>query len=168
MIFETPRLLVRHLEAGDVDALLAVYGDADAMRWVGDGRPLTREQCATWIDVTQHNYAARGYGMSALVLRASGEVVGFCGLVPPGGQETAELKYALVRAHWGLGLASEAAAGMIAYGANAFRLDEIMATADPANAASHRILLKSGMVRAAPRTNDDGSVTEVFSWRGGA
>jgi RimJ/RimL family protein N-acetyltransferase len=165
MIFETARLIVRHLAAEDVDALHAVYGDAEAMKWVGDGRPLTREQCVKWIDVTEHNYAARGYGMSALVLRASGEVIGFCGLVHPGGQETAELKYALRHEHWGQGLASEAAAAMIAYGAGAWRLTEIMATADPEHAASHRILLKVGMTRGEPRKHDDGSVTEVFSWR---
>jgi hypothetical protein len=29
----------------------AVYGDASAMRWVGDGEPLERERCARWIDV---------------------------------------------------------------------------------------------------------------------
>ena len=39
-LFDTPRLQVRRLEDADLGALLAVYGDAAAMRWVGDGRPL--------------------------------------------------------------------------------------------------------------------------------
>jgi hypothetical protein len=33
VIFETARLIVRHLGADDLDALVAVCGDADAMHW---------------------------------------------------------------------------------------------------------------------------------------
>ena len=44
-IFDTPRLRVRRIGSTDVDALHAVYGDADAMRWVGDGVAMTLEQC---------------------------------------------------------------------------------------------------------------------------
>ena len=113
-IFETSRLLGRHLEPGDLGAMLEVYGDADAMRWVGDGQPLEESQCARWLEVTENNYRLRGYGMSTLVERASGEVVGFCGLVHPGGQSEAEIKYALKRRYWGLGLATEAARAMLA------------------------------------------------------
>jgi len=164
MMFETERLIVRRLAEEDLDALFAVYGDADTMRWVDDGVPLTLEQCEEWVAVTYGNYAARGYGMSALVLRKTGAVVGFCGLVHPGGQELPELKYALVRLHWGRGLASEAAAAMVAYGAMAFSMQRILSTVAPANAASIRVLEKSGFKRTEPRRNDDGSETLVFEW----
>ena len=52
VVFETPRLVARRLEPGDRGPMLAVYGDAEAMRWVGDGRPLTAEDCDRWLDVT--------------------------------------------------------------------------------------------------------------------
>jgi len=65
--------------------MLAVYGDADAMRWVGDGEPITHEACVKWLEVTENNYRVRGYGMFALVNRKTQEVLGFCGLVHPGG-----------------------------------------------------------------------------------
>jgi len=55
LLFETPRLQVRRLEDADLDALLAVYGDAEAMRWVGDGRPLDRARCEEWLAVTRRN-----------------------------------------------------------------------------------------------------------------
>jgi hypothetical protein len=42
--------------------MFAVYGDAGAMRWVGDGRPLDRDRCVRWIDVTHRNYELHGYG----------------------------------------------------------------------------------------------------------
>ena len=147
-----------------LDALCAVYGDVDAMRWVGDARPLSRERCIEWLAVTCRNYATRGYGMATLLLRDSAEVVGFCGLVHPGGQREAEIKYALRRDFWNQGYASEAARGMLDYGAHKLGLRRVMATAAPANVASHRVLLKIGLTRVDIRRNDDGSSTEVFAW----
>ena len=83
--------------------MLAVYGDAEAMRWVGDGTPLSPEECDRWLVVTAENYAKRGYGMFALVERETGAVVGFCGLVHFGGQAEPEIKYALLRCGLGPG-----------------------------------------------------------------
>jgi RimJ/RimL family protein N-acetyltransferase len=145
--------------------MFAVYGDADAMRWVGDGGPITQEGCAKWLEVTANNYRVRGYGMFALLDRRTGEVVGFCGLVHPGGQVDAEIKYALKRSYWGAGLATEAASAMLAYGATKHNLAEIIATTAPENAASHRVLLKAGMRRAELRDNGDGTLTQVFRWQ---
>ena len=163
-IFETPRLLGRPLVTEDIDALHAVYGDVDAMRWVGDGKPLDRAQCAHWVEVTHRNYATRGYGMFALVLRETGDVIGFCGLVHPGGQPEAEIKYALLRTYWDQGLATEAVRAMLGCGAQTFGLSRIIATIYPDNTASQRVLMKAGMAAAEQRNNEDGSVTDVYAW----
>lgn len=167
LLFETERLRARMLTPADADALHAVYGDAEAMRWVGDGQPLDHATCVRWIGVTQRNYAKRGYGMSALELRSTGAVVGFCGLVHPGDQRHAELKYAFLRTLWGLGLASEAAQAMLAYGARQHQLYEIIATAAPDNAASRRVLSKAGMQHVDSHRYEDGSMTELYLWRDG-
>ena len=167
VIFETPRLIARHLVEADADAMFAVYGDAGAMRWVGDGEPLERERCVRWIAVTHENYALRGYGMTALLDRATHDVVGFIGLVHPNGQVDAELKYALRRACWGRGLATEAATGLLGYAASVLGLDHVMATAAPEHVVSHRVLLKAGLQRGDLRRNDDGSLTQLFAWHVG-
>lgn len=164
VLFETERLMARHLEPGDVGPLLEVYGDPNAMRWVGDGRPISEAACIRWLEVTEDNYRTRGYGMSALVDRESGEVIGFCGLVHPGGQVEAELKYALKHRYRGVGLATESAGAMLRYGARVHGLSRVIATAAPENAASHRVLEKVGMIRAGLRRNEDGSHMQVFEW----
>lgn len=164
VIFETPRLLGRLISADDVGELLAVYGDADAMRWVGDGRPLDRARCARWVEVTLGNYASRGYGMTALVERATGEVAGFCGLVHPGGQPEAEVKYALKRECWGRGLATEAVRALLSYGRRRFGLTHVVATVAPENVASRNVLLKAGLRPLELRADEDGTPTEVFVW----
>lgn len=164
LLYTTPRLRVRRLGPNDADAMAEVYGDADAMRYVGDGTPLPASEARRWVDVTLANYAKRGYGMSAIEEAATGQVIGFCGLVHPGGQAEAEIKYALRRSHWGRGLATEAAAGLLAWGASAHGLRHVIATTYPANTASHRVLLKAGMRHGALRDNDDGTQTQVFEW----
>ena len=137
---------------------------ADAMRWVGDGRPITRDECLRWFEVTRANYAVRGYGMFAVEETASSDAIGFCGIVHPGGQPEPEIKYAYLRARWGRGYATEAVAGLIRYGASVHGLRHLVATTAPSNVASHRVLLKAGMARAALRANDDGSWTQLFRW----
>jgi RimJ/RimL family protein N-acetyltransferase len=167
VVFESARLVARRLEAADREPMLAVYGDAEAMRWVGDGVPLTAAQCQRWLAVTADNYRLRGYGMFALVERASGEGVGFSGLVHPAGQADAELKYAFARAAWGRGLATETVRALLEHAGSAHGLRKVVATVAPENAASQRVLLKAGMQEAARRRNADGTHTLCFSWRPG-
>ena len=92
VVFTTDRLTVRRWRDADLPVLRAVYGDADAMRWVGEGRPITEDECVQWLGVTRANYGKRGYGMFAVEETTSADVVGFCGLVHPGGQLEAEVK----------------------------------------------------------------------------
>jgi RimJ/RimL family protein N-acetyltransferase len=73
IVFTTPRLNVRRWRQADIDDLLGVYADAEAMRRVGDGRPITREECGQWLQVTRTNDARRGCGMFALELRDNGD-----------------------------------------------------------------------------------------------
>jgi RimJ/RimL family protein N-acetyltransferase len=167
-VFSTPRLDVRRWRQADIDDLFGVYADAEVMRWVGDGRPITRAECEQWLQVTWANYARRGYGMFALELLDTGLLVGFAGIVHPGDQVEAEVKYALLRAHWGCGLATEAVLGLLAYGRDIHGLTRIIATAAPQNHASHRVLEKAGLRRSLLRDNGDGSRTQCFEWVAGA
>lgn len=164
-VFETERVMVRRWRDSDLPDLMAVYGDPDAMKWVGNGRPITEDECKQWLHVTRRNYDTHGYGMFAVELKAEPGVIGFCGIVHPGGQHEAEVKYAYLRRVWGQGIASEALAGLIVYGRKVHGILRFIATAAPENAASHRVLVKAGMSRCALRTNEDGSFTQVFEYR---
>jgi RimJ/RimL family protein N-acetyltransferase len=165
IIFETQRLQCRRLSSDDFQAMLEVYGDADAMRWVGDGSPLTKDGARQWIQITENNYHKRGYGMFALVEKSIGNVIGFCGIVHPGGQQEAEVKYAFLRSHWGQGFATEAVRELIKYGQQKHGLTYMIATVAPENLASQIVLAKVGMSKGELRSNDDDSQTQVFEWR---
>ncbi len=164
-VFTTDRLVIRRWNGSETDDLLAVYGDTDAMRWVGDGVAITRDQCVRWIEVTLGNYEKRGYGMFAIEDAGSGKVVGFAGLVHPGDQREPEVKYAFLRSQWGRGLATETVKALIDFGHRAHNLNVIIATTAPANVASHKVLLKAGFVYGQLRENEDGGRTQVFVWK---
>lgn len=162
VVFETQRLVCRHIVPGDAQAMFVVYSDVDAMRWVGDGSVLSLAQCRDWIAITQRNYANKGYGMFALECLSSGAVIGFCGIVHPGGQPEAEIKYALQRNRWGEGIATEAVRALLA-AAPALGVQRLIATVAPENLASQAVLRKTGMERGELRINEDGSAIQLFS-----
>lgn len=163
-VFETQRLRVRRWRDSDLADLMAVYGDAEAMRWVGNGQPITEDEARQWLAVTRRNYETRGYGMFAVEWKATSEVIGFCGIVHPGGQTAAEVKYAYRRRVWGQGVATEALRGLIEYATRVHCLSRLIATTAPENIASHAVLGKVGMCRGELRTEADGSLTLCFEY----
>ncbi len=161
-LFETDRLRVRQLSADDFDMMMAVYGDVDAMLYVDDGSAITAEETSRWIAITQKNYANLGYGMAAVEEKESGQLIGFIGLVHPGGQQLPELKYSYLRQWWGQGVATEAAVAMVEYGREAHNLDEIIATVDPAHTASQNVLRKAGLHYLCT-VEEHGDPTDVYT-----
>lgn len=165
-LFTTDRLLCRRWLKQDKSALLDVYGDLQTVRWVGDGNPLTSEEAEFWFTVTERNYRQRGYGMFTLQSRKSGHIVGFAGIVHPNNQQEPEIKYALHRDEWGKGLGSELVAGLIVYAKIKLGLSELIATVDPDNQASRRILEKSGMHHEDIIDDENGRKTLIYRLRG--
>lgn len=163
-LFETPRLVARRITLEDVPAMLAVYGDREAMRYVGDGEPLDEAGCRGWVEVTDRNFERRGYGMVAFVERATGQAVGFGGVVHPGDQPEVEVKYAFRRDRWGEGFATEAVVELMRHAERVWDVRRVIATVDPANRASQGVLAKVGFVHAEDRRNEDGTVTGVWEW----
>ena len=164
LVFQSERLLCRRWIPDDLESLIAVYTDPVAMRHVGDSSPITRSDCEEWFRVTEANYAKRGYGMFTLVETESRLVVGFAGLVHPAGQSEPEIKYALLRSHWGRGFGSELVPHLLSYGSRVHGLTRVIATVAKGNLASQRVLAKAGMCLVQSRSNDDGSTTLVFEW----
>ncbi|GAA0357334.1 GNAT family N-acetyltransferase [Bowmanella denitrificans] len=162
-LFNTPRLVCRRWRNSDLDALYQVYSDPLAMQWVGDRKPISLPECHNWLHVTARNYATRGYGMFTLEEQTSGQIAGFCGLVHPGNQPQAEIKYALRRNLWGQGLASEFVPALLNHGAQVHGLELIIATVYPQNLASRRVLEKAGMLLVR-EFDDDGHTICLYEW----
>lgn len=78
MRLETERLLLREMTMDDFDALYKVLGDSDIMQHY----PYTfdEERVKGWISKNIERYEVFGFGLWAVCLKDTGEMIGDCGL----------------------------------------------------------------------------------------
>jgi ribosomal-protein-alanine N-acetyltransferase len=151
--FDTARLHFRPFTEADTDGMFALDSDPAVHRYLGGigGRRVTEPaQSLAMIQYIQAQYAANGIGRWAVLLRATGEFMGWAGLklVPgPVNEHTDfyDLGYRFRPQYWGQGYGYEAAQAWLDHGFESLKLPRICAYADVENAASRRILEKVGL-----------------------
>jgi len=144
-VLETERLILRHLTQDDVDAMFAVIGDPEAMKFYP--QTLTREDAVRWVTRSQERYRTDGYGLLAVVLKSSGEVIGNCGLMRQEveGESMLEVGYHFQRVHWGEGYATEAARGCMTYAFHNLAATKVVSLIVAENLPSRRVAERNGM-----------------------
>lgn len=75
---ETKRLFLREWTMQDLDAWAAILSDAEVMRYYP--KPFDRQKVQDWIAWNLENYRTDGFGLWAVHLRATGELLGDCGI----------------------------------------------------------------------------------------
>jgi [ribosomal protein S5]-alanine N-acetyltransferase len=142
----TARLRYRQLEPEDADALHAVWGDPEVMRYLPADPSASVVETGERTARHARHFAETGYGLCAVEERESGRVVGVCGLFPVEwvGPDV-EVAYHFAREVWNQGYASEAAAAWVSAAFDQLGLDRVVALAFPANRASTRVMEKIGM-----------------------
>lgn len=145
MILETERLYLRKMDAGDYDALCAIMQDADTM-YAYEG-PYTDEEVQAWLERQLMRYATLGYGLWAVVLKATGEMIGQCGLTmqPWKDEQVLEIGYLFNRAYWHNGYAAEAAQACKRYAFEVLQADEVCSIIRDTNTASQNVAKRNGM-----------------------
>lgn len=135
---ETPRLSLREMERGDATAILTVFDDDYARRFYPE---MTNEAAAIeWIERNRARYASDGFGLWAIIDKASGALIGDCGPTwqDAGGTSVLEIGYHIAPQWRGRGYALEAARAAMAFGfatTNEPLIGSIVAT-DNASSAS--------------------------------
>ena len=146
---ETPRLLLRRWRSDDLDGFAAVNAQPEVMRYIHDGRTLDRAATAERIATYQRHWDEHGYGLYAVEVKETGELAGFTGLaVPvflPEIMPAVEIGWRLGRAHWGRGLATEAAQAVVAHTRAELGLRRLVSIHVVGNEASARVMVKLGM-----------------------
>lgn len=142
---QTPRLLLRPMTLDDVPALLGVFGDAETMRHYPS--TFDESRMRAWVEWNMRSYQAHGYGLWAMILRGTGEVIGDCGLVSQqvDGVQEVEVGYHVRRELWGQGLATEAAKRCLDHGFTHLGCDRLASLIHPQNLPSRRVAEKIGM-----------------------
>ena len=78
VMIETERLFLREMDPGDLDALYCVLADPDIMQHYPYS--FDKERVQSWIERNMNRYRENGFGLWAVCLKESGEMIGDCGL----------------------------------------------------------------------------------------
>jgi RimJ/RimL family protein N-acetyltransferase len=133
---ETERLVIRALRPADTEALFRIYGDPEAMRYVGgDGSTRTLEQSRESVARFIAGQDRDGFSLWAVDVRETGRTIGAAGFVHVAGVgPDVELVYQFERPAWGLGYATEAARACLSVALGPLGLERVVGLAYPANA----------------------------------
>ncbi|MGL5940024.1 MAG: GNAT family N-acetyltransferase [Waterburya sp.] len=147
-ILETPRLTLRYITIRDSEALVAILGDPQVMKYSIIGVH-NRQQIRQFIEQRLLSYLECGFGLYAVVYKENQELIGYCGffIQKIEQQPEVEIGYRLAKKYWGQGLATEAAQAVLTYGKQRFNFKRFVCLIDPANTGSIRVAQKLGMTR---------------------
>jgi RimJ/RimL family protein N-acetyltransferase len=141
---ETDRLILRMFREDDLEPYARIWADPDVMRYLGDGKPLTRSEAWRQMAMILGHWRLRGYGPWAVEERATGDLIGRIGLFNPEGWPGFEVGWVLGKPYWGRGYATEGARRALEYAFTELGRDHVISLIHPANAASIRVAERIG------------------------
>ncbi|MDX2375594.1 GNAT family N-acetyltransferase [Microbacterium sp. LRZ72] len=145
MRIETPRLALREMTEGDLAPLRAILQDPVAMA-AYEG-PFSDAEVRDWLQRMNDSYRAHGFGLWAVILRESGEMIGQCGLTRQRilGEDVLEVGYLFNPAHWHRGYATEAAAACRDHAFGVLGAPTVYAQVRDTNIRSMNVAIRLGM-----------------------
>jgi RimJ/RimL family protein N-acetyltransferase len=141
---DTPRLTLRPIAEADGPAIHRYMSDPEVTRWLPEGQ-LDAEAAQAFAD----KHAGRHPRAVAVIERASGAFVGHMAYHPWFGRGTHELGWVIAGQSQGRGYATEAASALMAHAFETLGCHRVIATCQPENPASWRVMEKLGMRREA-------------------
>ncbi len=160
-LIETARLRIRSWRATDRPAFAAMATDAELMRFITDGVPMSPEQIDAGLARQAAHLREVGLCMGAAELRASGEIIGVIGLQPVDRDEAIDIGWWVRREHQRQGYAREAATGLCAFLQQHYPGTPIAASIHPDNIASQGVARSIGLVAHGPPV----PASSIASWR---
>ena len=140
----TQRLRIRSFQPNDWQAVYDYTSDPAVMMYIPEG-PFTPEQAKAFVADNMGEQARA----VAVLLKTDDMPIGHMDFHPWFAPKTHEIGWVFNRAYQGQGYATEAAMALLHYGFEALRLHRIIATCQPENVASWRVMEKLGMRREA-------------------
>lgn len=147
LILETERLLLRHPQQGDLEALFALYRNPEISHYIPEA-PQTLAETQEELDWFRNGHPRHPeLGLWSTVLKENERYIGRCGLLPwtIDEQFEVEVAYLIDQAYWRKGLATEAALAIRDYGFHNLGLKRLVSLIDAENVASIRVAEKIGM-----------------------
>jgi RimJ/RimL family protein N-acetyltransferase len=164
-VLETPRLIVRRLEANDAAFILELLNEPSWIENIGDRDIHSPDDARRYLDNGPlAMYLERGFGLYLVALKSTLDPVGICGLIKRETLADVDLGFALLERYWGHGYAFEAASAVMAYEPKVIGLSRVVAIATPSNHRSVSLLEKLGFRFEQPiRLDGDGEALALYA-----
>ena len=145
MILETERLYLREMNQSDFDSLCKILQDEDTM-YAYEGA-FSDIEVQEWLDRQISRYNKWNFGLWAVILKETDEMIGQCGLTMQTWKEdeVLEIGYLFERQYWHNGYAAEAAIACKEYAFERLDADEVCSIIRDSNTASQNVALRNGM-----------------------
>lgn len=141
-LIESSRLILRELEPADAAFIVELVNSPGWLQYIGDRKIRDLEGGGQYISKNVQNYTTQGFGLYAMQLKDTQELVGLCGLLKREYLPTADIGYALLPAFEGRGLAVEAAQAVMEYAEEKLQMKTLFAIVTPKNNRSIALLEK--------------------------
>ncbi len=146
LTLQTPRLTLRKIAIADAEDIFAYASDPQVAIYTSWSAHQTIDDTYEYLNNFVFKLYQSGRGMDwGIVEKASGKLIGTCGLYTNAIHRRGTLGYALAKDYWGKGLMTEVAKAAIAFGFHVMQLQRIQAICDVDNMSSARVLEKAGM-----------------------
>jgi [ribosomal protein S5]-alanine N-acetyltransferase len=144
----TDRLRLEPLASRHVDAYARLIAHPDVHRYLSRAVEIAADpdgQARRIVALSETQWATRGLGPFAIYETAADAFVGRGGLFWIEALQAVEINYMFDPSVWGRGYATEVAAAFLRIGFEGHGLERMVATTNPANEASARVLRKVGL-----------------------
>ena len=145
MIFETERLYLREMNQSDFKSLCKILQDEETM-YAYEGA-FSDTEVQEWLDRQIFRYQKWNFGLWAVILKQTDEMIGQCGLTMQQwkDEEVLEIGYLFERLYWHKGYASEAAKACKKYAFEILKADEVCSIIRDTNVVSQNVAIRNGM-----------------------
>lgn len=161
-IAQTTRLVIGRLRVEYIEPLCGIWCDPAVTKFMGGPRDWAKVREALTEELTG---TPETYTLWPVIEKASGEVVGDCGLLEKeqDGRKEIELVYVIGSAHQRRGFGFEAAATIRDYALARLGLDRLVALIEPSNTPSRRLAEKLGFTAGPAVTRPSGDQRILYA-----
>lgn len=162
-IIETERLILREYTADDFEVLYEILSDSENMSHYP--APYDKNGTNRWLEWSFDNYGKYGFGLWAVVLKATGEFIGDCGITMQNidGDLLPEIGYHINKRYWRRGYAKEAAAAVRNWCFTNTGFNAVYSYMTYTNIPSYSTAASIGMRRIKEYADEHGILHYVYS-----
>ena len=145
MVIETKRLILREMNLDDFESLKLVISDPINMKYYEN--PYDDNGVLRWINWNLDNYKTYGFGLFAVILKETGQMIGDCGVTMQfiNRKIRPEIGYHIHLNYHNKGYATEAAIAVKKYIFDHTTFKELYTYTTKENLPSRRVAEKNGM-----------------------